>query len=151
MVDAHPDIAITRETHWIAKRFERQKGVTAGGLVTPELFSRLLSYEKFTRIGSIKTSSRGLWRLRSRSHTRLRHRRLRSLRKGAGQAPGRGQDSCLREEHPTLHELWPEAKFVHIVRDGRDVALSAVHTGTGPANWPTASLPGRRPDNTAAV
>ena len=43
IVDAHPDIAITRETHWIAKRFERQEGVTADGLVTPELFSRLLS------------------------------------------------------------------------------------------------------------
>ena len=25
---------------------------------------------------------------------------------------------------PILHELWPQAKFVHIIRDGRDVCLS---------------------------
>jgi hypothetical protein len=25
---------------------------------------------------------------------------------------------------PTLHYLWPEARFVHLIRDGRDVFLS---------------------------
>lgn len=25
---------------------------------------------------------------------------------------------------PTLHELWPETRFVHLIRDGRDVFLS---------------------------
>jgi hypothetical protein len=25
---------------------------------------------------------------------------------------------------PTLHVLWPEAKFVHLIRDGRDVCMS---------------------------
>jgi len=28
---------------------------------------------------------------------------------------------------PTLHGLWPQAKFVHIIRDGRDVCLSMVN------------------------
>jgi hypothetical protein len=27
---------------------------------------------------------------------------------------------------PTLHQLWPAAKLVHLVRDGRDVALSVL-------------------------
>jgi hypothetical protein len=30
---------------------------------------------------------------------------------------------------PTLHQLWPDARFVHVIRDGRDVALSM-------ADWP---------------
>src|SRR5688572_28498775 len=34
---------------------------------------------------------------------------------------------------PTLHALWPQAKFVHIIRDGRDVCLSMV-------NWQTAHV-----------
>jgi peptidoglycan hydrolase-like protein with peptidoglycan-binding domain len=38
------------ETHWIPKPFERRQGVTPDGLVTPELISRLLSREKFTRM-----------------------------------------------------------------------------------------------------
>src|ERR671914_974011 len=28
---------------------------------------------------------------------------------------------------PTLHGLWPKAKFVHLIRDGRDVCLSMVN------------------------
>jgi len=28
---------------------------------------------------------------------------------------------------PTLHELWPQARFVHLIRDGRDVCLSAIN------------------------
>src|SRR5262249_55446059 len=28
---------------------------------------------------------------------------------------------------PTLHALWPEAKFIHLIRDRRDVCLSAVN------------------------
>jgi hypothetical protein len=28
---------------------------------------------------------------------------------------------------PTLHALWPEARFVHLIRDGRDVCMSAIN------------------------
>jgi len=32
---------------------------------------------------------------------------------------------------PTLHGLWPKAKFVHIIRDGRDVCLSILNWKRG--------------------
>lgn len=35
---------------------------------------------------------------------------------------------------PVLGELFPEAKFIHLVRDGRDVALSMFNTYWGPKN-----------------
>ncbi|HYQ82485.1 MAG TPA: sulfotransferase, partial [Rubrobacter sp.] len=60
IIDAHRQIAITRETHWIAKRFERRQGVTPDGLVTPELLSWLLSDEKFTRMGIGQDELEGL-------------------------------------------------------------------------------------------
>jgi Sulfotransferase family len=152
MIDAHRQIAITRETHWIAKRFEKRQGVTPHGLVTPELLSWLLSDEKFTRMGIGKDELEGLV---------------------AGEEPvsystfvtgvfdlyGKGQGKRLVGDKvpgyvrriPTLHALWPKAKFVHIIRDGRDVSLSAI-------NWSRAYKLARRystwtedPTTTAAV
>ncbi len=137
MVDAHRQIAITHETHWIAKRFEKRTGLTPEGFVTPELIPKLLSDEKFTRMGigqdeleGLVTTklvdrlleARGLKNLETCRELLdsfieagkpvllrdLRHRYLRSLRKGAGQAPRGGQDSRLRAPHP--HPARPVAR-----------------------------------------
>ena len=35
---------------------------------------------------------------------------------------------------PTLYRLFPDAQFIHLVRDGRDVALSNAHVHFGPRN-----------------
>src|SRR5438874_10462978 len=51
MLDAHPQLAITPETHWIPSWFERRTGLTPEGLVTPELVSRLLEYPRFSQLG----------------------------------------------------------------------------------------------------
>ena len=37
VVDAHPQIAITPEAHWIPLWFEERRELTAEGVVTPEL------------------------------------------------------------------------------------------------------------------
>lgn len=37
-------------------------------------------------------------------------------------------------EIPTLHQLFPKARFIHIYRDGRDVALSVMPLSWGPNN-----------------
>jgi hypothetical protein len=43
------------------------------------------------------------------------------------------------KEIPTLLEIFPLAKIIHIYRDGRDVALSWLHTDFGPKNLFTAA------------
>ena len=43
-------------------------------------------------------------------------------------------------------EIFPEAKFIHIVRDGRDVARSKIERGWNGNIW-TASLPWRQVEN----
>ncbi len=40
---------------------------------------------------------------------------------------------------PTLAEIFPEARFIHIIRDGRDVALSLIRERFGPGNVYTAA------------
>jgi len=40
---------------------------------------------------------------------------------------------CL--DMPVLEALYPEAQYIHIIRDGRDVALSLQHVNFGPKNF----------------
>jgi hypothetical protein len=128
MVDAHRQIAITRETHWITKRFERRQGVTPDGLVTPELLSWLLSDERFTRMGigqdkleelvageepvSYSTFVTGVFDLYG---------------KGQGKRLVGDKTPGYVRRIPTLHALWPKARFVHLIRDGRDVCMSILN------------------------
>src|SRR5690348_903173 len=51
MLDAHPQLAITPETHWIPSWFEKRKGLTPEGFVTPELVSDLFEYPRFSQMG----------------------------------------------------------------------------------------------------
>jgi sulfotransferase family protein/uncharacterized protein DUF354 len=41
---------------------------------------------------------------------------------------------------PALARLFPEARFIHIIRDGRDVALSYLDVPWGPSSLPEAAL-----------
>src|SRR5258708_37852639 len=47
IVGAHPRIAITPEAHWIAKWFEKRRGLTPDGFVTPALVDELVNHPKF--------------------------------------------------------------------------------------------------------
>jgi hypothetical protein len=132
ITDAHPRMAIPRETNWIPKPFERRQGVTPNGLVTPELVSWLLSCEKFTRmrIGqdelevlvageepvSYSTFVTGVFDLYG---------------KGQGKRLVGDKTPSYLRHIPTLHALWPQAKFVHLIRDGRDVCLSILNWKRG--------------------
>ena len=127
MVDAHPRLAVTRETHWIPELYADVAGTTPPGFVTPELLARLFRHEKFAHLG---TTWGELERLAPAGDdvtyadlvSKLfdRYGQARSKSVVGDKTPGYAQDI------PMLHELWPQAKFVHLIRDGRDVCLSAV-------------------------
>src|SRR5258705_8165409 len=51
IVDAHPLIAITPETHWVPRFYEKRLGLTDDGIVTPELVAHLTAYRRFARFG----------------------------------------------------------------------------------------------------
>jgi hypothetical protein len=128
MVDAHPHLAIIHETEWVPRWFEKGIGITSDGLVTPELIDRLLEFRKFTDL-------------------RISREELKSLLEGGEPVSypsfvsgvfdlyGRAQGKRLvGEKSPgyvrylrTLHALWPRARFVHLIRDGRDVCLSVMN------------------------
>lgn len=125
IVDAHPQITITPEAHWIPRWYEERKGVTPEGFVTPALIPHLLEHSKFAHF---HISREDLLTL-TRTGEPLSYA---SFVTGIFDLFGRAQQKALvGNKTPdasrtigTLHALWPDARFVHLIRDGRDVALS---------------------------
>ncbi len=130
IVGAHSQIAITPEAHWIPLWFEERRGLTPEGLVSPELIHHLLEHPKFAlfRIGR-----EDLLALMGNSQPISYASFVTAIFDLYGKVQGKAlvgnktPDSVRRVR--TLHTLWPGARFVHLIRDGRDVALSLM-------NWP---------------
>jgi hypothetical protein len=130
IVDAHPQIAITQETHWIPDYFEQRTGLTPAGMVTLELIRQLLDHPRF----------RKLWIGREQLEQLLERGQdvsyadfvtgifdLYGNGRGGGKALVGNKTPRYVRSIRTLHGLWPKAKFIHLIRDGRDVALSAIN------------------------
>lgn len=132
MVDAHPDIAIVHETHFIAKFFRKRVGLTRDGFVTPELARRLREHRRFARFRMPGEELDALVTGPPMSYadfiTRLYDQYGRQ--EGKTRVGDKTTGGYLRNI-PSLHTLWPQARFVHVVRDGRDVCLSML-------TWPKA-------------
>ncbi len=125
MLNAHPRLAVTSESNWIARLFENRAGVTPQGLVSPELLSFLAADPAFLRLNIGRKELETL----SRPGQQVAYAEFVSgifnlYGKTQGKAlVGNKTPAHVRRLH-TLHALWPEARFVHLVRDGRVVCLS---------------------------
>ena len=134
MVDAHPQIAVVHETHWITRYFEKRTGLTSEGFVTPELIPKLLEYRRFPKM---KVGREELERLINSDEPVSYPSFVSAIFDLYGQRKGKSLVGDKTPSYvlslPTLHGLWPTAKFVHIIRDGRDVCLSML-------NWKKAQV-----------
>jgi hypothetical protein len=127
IVDAHPDVAICDETFWLAYFFKKRIGLTPEGLVTPELISRLLEYNKFYRM-RIGRDELEAWIASGEppSYAHFVQEIFNRYGEDRGKPLVGDKTPDYARNLPTLHTLWPNAKVVHLIRDGRDVCLSAV-------------------------
>jgi hypothetical protein len=132
MVDAHPAVASTPETHWIPRYFEQRLDVTPAGMVTRRLATRLVNNRHFPELQIEPDAIEELLALEPPLSYASFVSRLFDLY-GEQHAKLLVGDKTPRyvRHIETLHELWPQAKFVHLIRDGRDVCLSMM-------NWPRA-------------
>jgi hypothetical protein len=128
LVDAHPQIAITPETHWIPRFYRERIGLSAEGEVTPALLDSLIEYRTYAKLGIGRRALEQL--LKPEAGLSYAHfvSRLFDL---YGSAQGKllvGDKTPGYCRHiRLLHSLWPAVQFVHLIRDGRDVCLSALH------------------------
>ncbi len=136
--DAHPDLAIIHETRWIARWFEDRIGLTPDGLVTPELLERLREHPRFAKLGIAEAEVEELLD----GHESVAYAAfVTALFDLYGERQRKrlvGDKTPRYVRHlPTLHALWPDAKIVHLIRDGRDVCLSILDWRKGASRFPT--------------
>jgi hypothetical protein len=133
MLDAHPRIAIIDETQWFVSWYEKRYGVTPEGFVLPELVTRLLRKERSAIFRDVDMHIRPeeLYGLVGEGREILYADFVSVLFNRYGEARGKPLVGTKNPDYVwklgTLHALWPEAKFVHIIRDGRDVGLSIMN------------------------
>ena len=119
LVDAHPLVAVIHETHWITNHFKERA-------VTPKMVSEMVEHKRFARLGVGREEFEGLLS-EPVSYKRFLGG-LFELYAGARDKPLVGDKTpSYVTSIPKLHALWLEARFVHIVRDGRDVCLSVMN------------------------
>jgi hypothetical protein len=136
--NAHPELAIVHETRWIPRCFQWREGLTAEGLVTNGLVSRLLDRRVLESLQIDESEMEKLVRESVGVHfasfvTTLfdRYGEREGKPRVGDKSPGYVRYLDL------LHGLWPEAKFVHIIRDGRDVCLSVLDWRKGATSFST--------------
>lgn len=129
IVNSHAQIAFLPESPWFMNWLEKGIGVDAEGFVTPDLAPTLLSKRRLFRDLDLGITTRDFegW---IESAGRLSWAELISiLCNRYGQARGKplvgNKTPSFVRRIQTMHDLWPGTKFVHILRDGRDVFLSA--------------------------
>ena len=132
MLDHHPMLAIANDTHFIPKVVDPEG---ADVRLSPEMVDRVLAYHRFPRLGLPEASVR-LAAARSETYAQF----VSSLYAEFGARRGKPLAGEKTPDYvrylPLLGRLFPWARFIHLIRDGRDVALSAVqwarpHKGPG--------------------
>lgn len=127
IADAHPQLAVARGTRWIPRTFEFRRGLTEDGDVTPKLLDRLRHPFRLERLALEEEDLERLLASRERISFADFVAALYDLYGDRHEKPLVGDKTPGYVRYlPTLHGLWPQAKFVHLVRDGRDVCLSVL-------------------------
>jgi hypothetical protein len=139
MLDSHPSLAIPGESHFIPELWDRFGAKHWTKRRGRKLQKALLANERIRKWGltqedvaaAIEGTSlfpdamRGLYAAYARSRGKARY----------------GDKTPDYVDHiPVLAAIFPEARFVHLIRDGRDVALSLVDVDFGPKKLPQAAL-----------
>ena len=131
MLDAHPNLAIPSETHFVPAMISRSIEGPVGadelaaiatthprwgdfGLEADEYAARVRALEPLTAAEAV----RAFYRLYAEGQGKARW---------GDKTPG-----YIRKTQP-IQRVLPEARFIHMIRDGRDVALSVMPLNFGPS------------------
>jgi hypothetical protein len=133
MLDSHPDVAIPGETHWLPKLIKAQERRAQSA---DELADLIIDHkrwgdfqldandlrERFAALDPVTAADaiRAFYMLYAQREGKSRY---------GDKTPGYVQ------EMRRIQRVLPEARFVHIIRDGRDVSLSHMRMNWGPETY----------------
>ncbi|MGH2752260.1 MAG: sulfotransferase family protein [Actinomycetota bacterium] len=127
MLNAHPEVAVPPESRFVTDLYRTDE------VVTEEFLERLAAHTRWpsweTPIADVRARIGGRARI---PHTEAVEAAYETFARARGKSRFGDKTPRYIEELPLLARLWPRAKFVHLVRDGREVALSFGDVPFGP-------------------
>ena len=128
MLNAHPQVAVPPESRFVVELFDGSDVVDVDDLLT-----RLKVHKRWRTwdlpIESVATELEGVERAPYANVLEACYRAFARTRNKSVY----GDKTPRYVEHiDLLHRLWPRARFVHLVRDGREIALSYADVPFGP-------------------
>jgi len=134
MLDNHPLLAVANDSHFVPRAVEHLP-VGEDPPLTPELVEWVRTYRRFHRLG-LGDEAVAAAAARSGTYTEL----VDALYTEYGRQRGKrlaGEKTPDYVRHlPRLHALFPWVRSIHIIRDGREVCMSALEwarDGKGPS------------------
>jgi hypothetical protein len=133
MLDSHPELAIPGETHWVPKLIKAQE---RSGHTGDELADLIVDHKRWGDFhldaNDLRARFRALDPVTAADAIRAFYI-LYAEREGKSRygdkTPG------YVKEMRRIQRVLPEARFVHIIRDGRDVSLSHLRMNWGPETY----------------
>lgn len=146
MFDSHPEIAIGDETHFImALHRRRRRYERANGFAVDRFVADLTRRPGFVAMGTSADDLAAALRQRPPISVADALREVFTLFAASQGKPRYGDKTPVHVRSvPALARIFPEARFVHVIRDGRDAALSYLSVPWGPASIEEAAIVWRR-------
>ena len=130
MLDAHPELTVTNDTHFVPRVLEKHVpevvAAAAGGTrvpLTAALVDAVTGYHRFRRLGVTVAEARAL-AVDCDDYASFVSRLYAAVAGRAGKRLAGEKTPDFVRRLPLLLGLFPRSRVVHIVRDGRDTALS---------------------------
>jgi hypothetical protein len=128
VVDAHPQLAIIAQSRWIPGFLKMVCRRSPDGFVTPQMIPRLLNYRGlFRKMGIGREQLEQLFANGPLTFSRFVSAIFDLYGAARGKALVGDKTPIYVRNIRLLHEQWPEARFIHLIRDGRDVCLSTIN------------------------
>jgi len=137
MLNSHPRIAVPFESDFIPK-FSRRLDAYGdlGSAPNMERLLRDICMNSFVINGNLIPDPRSVLALRPRSYAELVDCIFESFARRHGKVRWGDKDPDNLKDMDLLWQLFPGCKFIHIIRDGRDVVLSLRGLDWGSRNLP---------------